>query len=240
MCRYLAYIVWCAASIVLFVCSLLLQPCPTGRRLSSQPRPIPPSAFAQLTNSTPTDNDLIVAIRCNMVHEDETFDICNPSSTLSRSSSIVQRDARSYDRVVMNLFTSNTPSSMVDENGVTAPTTAPTTMPTAPTTPSEASKESEIIVSSSVLIVLSSIILVVVLGHTAAISLSISYHLSPSWFLTVIRMILASFAILVSVATLFIQCGPHLLLASSAITVYIGCLLEPYIHSLWVRELEYN
>lgn len=212
------YIVWCAAAAVSFVGSSL--PCSTRRRLVVQPtQPSHHSAFAQLTNGTPATNDLIVAIRCDMVHRDETFDICNPSSPKSSTSSIVQRDARLYDQEVVDLF-SSVPSSAENQTNVV-----------------ELGCDEPPVIPEWVLQTLTLAVLVLVFGHTSAIALSTSYmsrvtH-GPRPIVTVLRTGLASLALLVCaialVAPSYSQCAPHPLLTNSAIVVYAGCLLEPCV-----------
>ena len=232
MCRYLIYVLWCAASIILFISSLLMSDCPNvtiKRRLSVQ-RPV--SAFALLTNNTPVDHDLVVAIRCDMVHQDETFDICNPSSTPTRSSSIVQRDARSYDRIMMRQYQTPENSEGAQSNGQSDK----------PDKDSDSDGESDgkTYVPRWMLIASSSVLFVVVILHTSAIALSATYlwnimH-APTWLVAIVRMVVASFALFVGVISFFTRCQTDPLFVCSAVMVYVGCLLEPYGQGLWIAS----
>jgi len=94
------------------------------------------------------------------------------------------------------------------------------------------------------LVILSSVVMVIVLGHTLAIAFSTVYMLgilhAPIWLMTLVRMMFASFVLIVGFIVFFADCGRHPLTMISVIIVYLGCLIEPYGQSLWVCEEDFS
>lgn len=231
---YATYIVWCAASVALLVSLLLAENCQsddTGdrsdrRRLLQKSR----SAFSLLTNSTPAANDLIVAIRCDMVHQDTTFDICNPSSVQpAPTTSIVQRDAMSYDLEMTRLCTSD--DAVAETTSETTPETTPETAPeTAPESTSGVLLQHGSAIAET-LIAMSLMSTFLIFAQTIAIAVSESYYCrivnGPPLSVTLLRIVLASITLLVCVLGVWTACpSERPLLALWGAVVYVGCLAE--------------
>ena len=150
------------------------------------------SAFEHLTNHTPSKHDVIVAIRCDLVRDDEMIDICTPSSPLSPSSkryaNFVQRDAIAYDLEMNTLFKRDTLfTTALQETPKETPKETPTDKITEIHNSDNSFKDLQI--------ALASLLLACVVIHTLLVAFSTQYLkmvMNHSRFVMMIRIVLPS------------------------------------------------
>jgi len=182
------------------------KPIRNNRRLSD-PLSNPPtfSAFQHLTNQTPSENDVIVAVRCDLIREDEMIDICTPSSKPSKPSKsdgnswIVQREALAYDREINRLTASMKSSEIIPKLQVSTATSIEH-MDESVELPDQSNMSNERCNkfhtwAKNIQVAMASVIVACVTLHTMLIAFSAYYLrmvIEHSRIVMVIRMIIAS------------------------------------------------